>query len=110
LYFVASGEHSDKLNAIAFDDLPSLQAAREAEDDRILQFVEGLTETDLDQEWSYHTLDGKPQRQLLCEILAHFFNHQTHHRGQAHAILTILGIAEPTPLDLLMMFQEAKDS
>lgn len=105
-----TGEHPDKLNAIAFADLPSLQAAREAEDDRILQFVEGLTDADLDQEWSYHTLDGKPQRQPLSEILAHFFNHQTHHRGQAHTILTLLGVAEPASLDLLMMFREARGS
>src|SRR6476646_6682017 len=45
-----TGEHPDKLNAIAFDDLPSLQVAREAEDDRIRQFIEGLAEADLDQE------------------------------------------------------------
>lgn len=105
-----TGEHPDKLNAIAFDDLPSLQAAREAEDDRILQFIEGLTDADLDQEWSYHTLDGALQRQPLYEILAHFLNHQTHHRGQAHAILTALGVAEPAPLDLLIMFRELKAS
>ncbi|MBD1861817.1 MULTISPECIES: DinB family protein [Trichocoleus] len=105
-----TGEHPDKLNAIAFEDLPSLQAAREAEDDRILQFIEGLTEAELNQELSYHTLDGAAHRQPLGEILSHFFNHQTHHRGQAHAILTILGVAEPVSLDLLMMFREAKGS
>ena len=103
-----TGEHPDKLNAISFDDLSSLQTAREAEDDRILQFVEGLTEADLDQEWSYHTLDGTLHHQPLHEILAHFFNHQTHHRGQAHDILTALGVAKPAPLDLLLMFREAR--
>ena len=40
------------------------------------------------------------------EILAHLFNHQTHHRGQAHAVLTMLGMAEPDPLDLLIMQRE----
>jgi uncharacterized damage-inducible protein DinB len=29
--------------------------------------------------------------QRLAPALSHFFNHQTHHRGQAHTILTILG-------------------
>jgi len=34
-------------------------------------------------------------------ILPHFFNHQTHHRGQAHAILSQLGMGRNTPvLDL----------
>jgi uncharacterized damage-inducible protein DinB len=44
-----------------------------------------------------------PQKQLRREILAHLFNHQTHHRGQAHAILTLLGVREPDGLDLLLM-------
>jgi len=28
------------------------------------------------------------------------------HRGQAHAILTVLGVAEPEPLDLLIMLRD----
>ncbi len=39
-------------------------------------------------------------------MIAHLFNHETHHRGQAHAILTSLGIAEPEPFDLLIMQRE----
>ncbi len=39
--------------------------------------------------------------QPLKPALDHWFNHQTHHRGQAHAILTALG--KPAPeLDLLV--------
>ena len=38
--------------------------------------------------------------QPLAPPLAHFFNHQTHHRGQAHTILTLLGEDAP-PLDLI---------
>ena len=56
--------------------------------------------------FSYATTRGVPQRNRLGEILAHLFNHQTHHRGQAHAILTILGSPEPQPLDLLAMYRE----
>ncbi|MEQ9122638.1 MAG: DinB family protein, partial [Alphaproteobacteria bacterium] len=37
------------------------------------------------------------------DILAHFFNHQTHHRGQAHTALSILTGAEPPSLDMLQM-------
>jgi hypothetical protein len=42
-----------------------------------------------------------PQSQILADILLHLFNHQTHHRGQAHACLSILTGGEPPPLDLL---------
>ena len=100
------GEHPAKLDAIVFDDLASLERARKAEDDRIVRYVEGLSEQDLGKEVSYSTTKGVPQRNVLVEVLAHLFNHQTHHRGQAHTILTVLGIPEPPPLDLLAMFRE----
>ena len=55
---------------------------------------------------SYQTTSGKPQEQLVSDILLHLFNHQAHHRGQAHSCLSILTGAEPPPLDLLI-FSEA---
>jgi uncharacterized damage-inducible protein DinB len=100
------GNPPDKLNAILFDDLPSLHAARVEEDKRIMGFVQGLEEPAFEEEWEYRTLDGTPQKQRRREILAHLFNHETHHRGQAHAILTVLGVSEPAPLDLLIMVRE----
>ncbi len=101
-----SGDHPDKLNATVFDDLSSLHAARVEEDRRIVEFVQGLAEPALEEFLDYRMLNGAPLRQRRREILAHLFNHQTHHRGQAHAILTVLGVAEPEPLDLLIMQRE----
>jgi uncharacterized damage-inducible protein DinB len=103
-----TGEHPDKLNATIHDDLVSLRAARLAEDQRIVDFVDSLDTANFDQAWDYRTLNGTPQRQPLYEILAHLFNHQTHHRGQAHAALTALGVSEPDPLDLLIMLRAKK--
>jgi uncharacterized damage-inducible protein DinB len=100
------GDHPDKLDAILFEDLPSLHAARVEEDGRIIGFVQGLEEPAFEEVLEYRTLNGTPQRQRRREILAHLFNHETHHRGQAHAILTVLGVAEPDPLDLLIMLRE----
>jgi uncharacterized damage-inducible protein DinB len=98
-----TGEHPEKLNAILFEDLPSLHVARVAEDNRIIAFVQSLDEPAFEEMLDYRTLNRTPQRQRRREILAHLFNHETHHRGQAHAILTVLGVAEPEPLDLLIM-------
>jgi uncharacterized damage-inducible protein DinB len=100
------GNHPSKLNEILFDDLPSLHAARVEEDGRIIAFVQSLEESAFEQPWDYRTLNGTPQRQPRREILAHLFNHETHHRGQAHAILTVLGVAEPEPMDLLIMLRD----
>jgi len=100
-----SGDHARELNAIAYDDLGSLRAARQTEDDRIIDVVDEFDEAAFETMWDYRTLNGTPQTQPLREILAHLFNHQAHHRGQAHAILTILGVSEPEPLDLLIMLR-----
>jgi uncharacterized damage-inducible protein DinB len=35
--------------------------------------------------------DMRTVSQRLAPALSHFFNHQTHHRGQAHALLTAAG-------------------
>jgi uncharacterized damage-inducible protein DinB len=100
------GQQPVKLNAILFDDLSSLLAARVEEDSRIIDFVQSLAESSFEELWEYRMLNGAPQTQRRCETLAHLFNHQTHHRGQAHAILTVLGVTEPDPLDLLIMQRE----
>ena len=51
--------------------------------------------------------DMRTISQRLAPALAHFFNHQTHHRGQAHMILTVLG-RPSVPLDLIY-FQRTEE-
>ena len=97
------GEAPTRLDAILFDGFDALRAAREAEDERLARHVASLSAADLDATLSYLRTNGEPQRQSRWTVLTHLFNHQTHHRGQAHAILTRLGVAEPPSLDLLIM-------
>jgi uncharacterized damage-inducible protein DinB len=101
-----AGSFPDKLDAVLFDDLASLREARQSEDSRIVKFVATLADSDFEKQCEYRMLDGTPRRQLFRDILAHLFNHQTHHRGQVHASLTVLGVSEPTPFDLLIMQRE----
>jgi uncharacterized damage-inducible protein DinB len=100
------GEAPNRLDAILFEKVDDLRVAREIEDGRICKYVGSLSAADLDANFEYFTTSGRPQRQPRWETLVHLFNHQTHHRGQAHACLTRLGIAEPPPLDLLAMQRE----
>ncbi len=45
--------------------------------------------------------------QELAPALDHFFNHQTHHRGQAHALVSgILGNARTPSFDLIIYQRE----
>ncbi|MEM6661333.1 MAG: DinB family protein [Pseudomonadota bacterium] len=89
------------------DDLGELRARRKALDHEIQGWVMSLAETEMASEISYTTITGPAQvSQPLAEALAHFFNHQTHHRGQCHGILTHVG-AEAPPLDLLLYQRES---
>jgi uncharacterized damage-inducible protein DinB len=95
-----------RLDAILYEDLAALADARRAEDARLTSFVEGLADEQLEAPLEYRTLKGAGHQQKVREVLAHLFNHQTHHRGQAHGILTALGVKEPDSLDLLVLLRE----
>lgn len=101
-----TGDAPARLDAVLFDDLASLTRARQQEDARLSAFVGALSEAQCSEVLDYRNLSGAPQRERRSEILAHLFNHQTHHRGQAHVILTTLGVTEPEPLDLIIMVRE----
>ena len=94
-----------RLDEIVHDDLDALRAARVSEDARIRRFVDGLREADLDANLAYKKSDGSAQGDRLGPLLAHLFNHQTHHRGQAHALIQEAGVSPP-PLDLIYYMRE----
>jgi uncharacterized damage-inducible protein DinB len=95
------GDHPSRLNAILFEDRAELARARIAEDDRLICMVDSYDDAALASIHSYRTTSGMPHSQAVADILLHLFNHQTHHRGQAHACLSILTGGGPPSLDLL---------
>jgi uncharacterized damage-inducible protein DinB len=100
--FTGEGEAPNRLDAILFEDFAELRAAREKEDERIVTYVDGLSEADLAGRFRYRTITNPTDiEQPLAPALMHFFNHQTHHRGQVHCLLTGLGHEAPS-LDLLL--------
>ena len=106
--FTGAGPLPTRLDEILLDDLGALTQARRAEDARIIAYVEGLDEATLAGTFSYRTITNPTDiTQKLAPALAHFFNHQTHHRGQAHALLTIAGGKNAAPsLDLIYFQRE----
>ncbi len=99
--FTGTGDAPDRLDAILHDRLDALRAAREAEDRRIVTWIAGLDEAQLAGSIRYRRVSSPEEFvQPLMPALDHWFNHQTHHRGQAHALLTGLGREAPE-LDLL---------
>jgi uncharacterized damage-inducible protein DinB len=78
-----------------------LRAARQAEDDRIVDFVDGLDDAWINATITYRRVSSPQEiEQQLAPALAHGVNHQTHHRGQVHALLIGL-VGEAPELDLL---------
>lgn len=100
--FLGAGDAPARLDAILFEGFGELRAAREAEDERIIAYIDGLDEAALAGSFRYRAVSVPVEfEQILSLALAHWFNHQTHHRGQLHALLTRVMRSAPE-LDLLI--------
>ena len=85
------------------EDWEELKVARRDFDKTILGWAE-----DLAPEWLagnvtwFSGLTGSEMTMQAPILVMHLFNHQTHHRGQAHAMLTAAG-AKPDDTDLMLV-------
>jgi uncharacterized damage-inducible protein DinB len=98
----------ERLDQILYDEFADLKAARESEDARILGFVGGLGDDAVAATLRYRNMAGEAQETPLVWTLAHFFNHQTHHRGQVHGMLSGTPVAPPS-LDLIYFLKQDRD-
>ena len=94
------------LDEILYVDLAALGAARAAEDERIERLVASIDAPALGQPFAYRSMAGQAMSFPLGEILMHLFNHQTHHRGQVHGLLSATKVAPPS-LDLILFLAES---
>ena len=91
----------------AFHDWETLKSNRIAFDEKILDWAEHLENSWLAADFTWTNTAGTvTATQPAWRLVTHFFNHQTHHRGQAHAMLTGLG-ATPEDTDLFLMPENA---
>ena len=91
-----SGPKPSSLDEILYDDFAGLRAAREAEDERILRVLAAIPAERFESVLSYRSMAGTPHEVPFAQILTHIFNHQTHHRGQAHTLLSQFGLDAPS--------------
>ncbi len=79
-----------------------LKEQRTAFDHDIIRWAAGLSSDNLAGDLTWHSgAAGRDIAKPLWLLITHFFNHQTHHRGQVHCLLTALG-ANPDDTDLFM--------
>tara|TARA_R110002110_G_scaffold19492_1_gene80477 strand:+ start:2026 stop:2535 length:510 start_codon:yes stop_codon:yes gene_type:complete len=79
---------------------------RQALDGRIMLWADAVGDADLQGDLTWYS--GAAERQVtksMSVCTTHLFNHQTHHRGQVHAMLTAAGQKAPTS-DLVFMPEE----
>ena len=90
---------SSGLDAILYDDFAALRRARIDEDAKIEALARSLNEAFLGRTIAYRNNEGRVFQDPAPLLVTHLFNHQTHHRGQIHDMLSQSPVPPPV-LDL----------
>ena len=77
------------------DDVPALAVRQRVSDERLIAFCDGLDAAGCARVVAMDRGEGRVQRDLAANVLAHLAMHQTHHRGQVHAMLSGTAVAPP---------------
>ena len=86
-----------------YEDFDALRAERIKADARIEDLAGRVDQAWLDADLVWWSGAAKAEmRRPKGPLMVHFFNHQTHHRGQAHAALTACGV-DPGDTDLFLV-------
>jgi uncharacterized damage-inducible protein DinB len=100
-------EVGQKQSAGMVDDFATLQSRRVTADTGIIAWANGVDDAWLadDLVW-FSGSAGMEMRRQKGPLVVHFFNHQTHHRGQVHALLTACG-QDTGDTDLFLVVSQA---
>lgn len=83
----------------------ALRAHWSEQEAKLLGFVAGLTQADLDRVMEYKTLKFGIYSNPLWQSMQHLVNHGTYHRGQVTTLLRQLG-AKAIATDLMHFYRE----
>lgn len=97
------------LDELLFTDIGALFTHRKMLDEIIMQWSMALTQDDLEYVLRYANMKGVVANRHFSSLVMHFFNHQTHHRGQTSTLLSQAGI-DIGVTDLLALIPEEADT
>ncbi|MFN3231914.1 MAG: DinB family protein [Alphaproteobacteria bacterium] len=86
---------STGLDEVLHTEFELLHVARQRMDARIEGFFSNVGVDFLDATIRYQNNEARVFDDPIPMLIIHFFNHQTHHRGQVHAMLTQTSVAPP---------------
>lgn len=96
-------EGTSPTNRFKTEDFPDFEALRTRwvyEEEKLMAFIEGLTDERINSKFSYHDTKGQHHERLLWQAMAHVVNHGTQHKTEAAAMLTEFG-QSPGDIDLI---------
>ena len=96
---------TERLKPGDFPTFESLRARFEEEENRLMAFIETLTDEQLNSRVAYKTTQGEPHERVLWQMMAHLVNHGTQHKTEAAAMLTDFG-QSPGDIDMIFYFIE----
>lgn len=88
LEFVKAIPTPISLDQLLFTEILSLSAHRSELDQIIIDWAHSISEEELDYVMAYSNMKGIAANKNYFSLVMHFFNHQTHHRGQATTLLS----------------------
>lgn len=113
LYYLDALEEGGRGRAL-FDsvdaprDADNLALEQEQADARLVAFCERLTPADLSR--TVTTDRDEPVAERIDHLLAHLFQHQIHHRGQAHCMLSGTSVKPPQLDEFFLDWERAPDA
>jgi len=88
-----------------FPNFESLQSRWSDEESLLMQFVENVTDEQLESHFIYTSTEGTPYERILWQAMYHLVNHGTQHRSEAAALLTDYGHS-PGDIDFIYFLSE----
>ncbi len=93
-------ESIKSLDQILHESLDDLNAAQQKEDRKLIELVDGMDREELKRPMKYTRMNGQKGEDSVGDVLVTLYNHQTHHRGQVHTMLTQIGV-DPPDMDVI---------
>jgi uncharacterized damage-inducible protein DinB len=94
--FAGGGSTTPPLNTILFDNFAELRSGRAVQDAQIEALFAKIDSDFLQRQLRYTNSQGKECVETPPVAVLHFFNHQTHHRGQVHVMISETGVKPPS--------------